>query len=130
MVVDLLAGTTGIRHCRGCLQWNSRSGHTTAANLTGPLVGNGVQDLIAGFTQAGGGAHVEVDTAAHPQGEIRGDIVPPGPDATAPRRCPGIRACRFHVPVDSTAAGDSRLAADSPSEGAEGAEAGHRDFSM
>lgn len=47
-------------------------GYFTAANLTGPLAGHPLNDLISALRQ--GSTYVNVHTVRHPDGEIRGQL--------------------------------------------------------
>jgi hypothetical protein len=63
VVVDLMKGTVTA---------DGVSGSFTAADLSGPLAGHTLLDLAALMRR--GDAYVNVHTAAHPDGEIRGQL--------------------------------------------------------
>src|SRR6476619_2178691 len=56
-------------------------GNVTESSLTGPMAGQTIADLKTAM--ANGNAYVDVATASHPDGEIRGQIKMKGDNSTA-----------------------------------------------
>jgi hypothetical protein len=70
MVVSLLPQAPPAGAASGTIA----QGTITSANLVGSLKGKQITDVITALLGSGGGVYAQVNTQAHPNGEIRGQI--------------------------------------------------------